>query len=48
MYLQHVLVHTVPALWRVHRMHHAVIPKETNSNSGNYLITHTGAGDGRS
>ncbi len=22
-YLQHVLVHAVPALWRVHRMHHA-------------------------
>ncbi|NQV21302.1 MAG: sterol desaturase family protein, partial [Rhodospirillales bacterium] len=22
-YLQHVLVHAVPALWRLHRMHHA-------------------------
>src|SRR5262245_66233280 len=23
MYLQHVLFHAVPALWRLHRMHHA-------------------------
>jgi sterol desaturase/sphingolipid hydroxylase (fatty acid hydroxylase superfamily) len=22
-YLQHVMFHAVPALWRVHRMHHA-------------------------
>ena len=23
LYLQHVMLHAVPALWRVHRMHHA-------------------------
>jgi len=33
-YFQHVLFHAVPALWRLHRVHHSVIPSELNSNFG--------------
>ena len=33
-WLQHVMVHAVPVLWRLHRVHHSVIPSETDSNCG--------------
>ncbi len=36
-YMQHVMFHAVPVLWRLHRMHrvhHSVIESETNSNFG--------------
>src|SRR5205823_571110 len=33
-YLQHVLFHAVPALWRLHRMHHSIQRRENNSNFG--------------
>ncbi len=31
-YLQHVMFHAVPTLWRVHRVHHSEEVAETNSN----------------
>jgi len=33
-YLRHVMVHAIPALWRLHRVHHSVEDDETNSNFG--------------
>ena len=33
-WLQHVTFHAVPALWRLHRVHHPVEEHETNSNFG--------------
>lgn len=33
-YLQHVMVHAVPLLWRLHHVHHSVEDDETNSNFG--------------
>jgi sterol desaturase/sphingolipid hydroxylase (fatty acid hydroxylase superfamily) len=33
-WLQHVMVHAVPLLWRLHRVHHSVEDDETNSNFG--------------
>jgi sterol desaturase/sphingolipid hydroxylase (fatty acid hydroxylase superfamily) len=33
-YFQHRLFHAVPWLWRLHRVHHSVIRRETNSNFG--------------
>ncbi len=33
-YLQHVMVHAVPVLWRLHRVHHSVQDDEANSNFG--------------
>jgi sterol desaturase/sphingolipid hydroxylase (fatty acid hydroxylase superfamily) len=33
-YLQHVVVHAVPALWRLHRTHHSIEDDEANSNFG--------------
>jgi len=33
-WLQHVMVHAVPVLWRLHRVHHSVEDDETNSNFG--------------
>ena len=33
-YLQHRLFHAVPLLWRLHRVHHSIDPRETNSNFG--------------
>jgi sterol desaturase/sphingolipid hydroxylase (fatty acid hydroxylase superfamily) len=32
-YLQHVLVHAVPALWRLHRMHHADLELDVTSGA---------------
>lgn len=32
-YLQHVLVHAVPALWRLHRMHHADLEFDVTTGS---------------
>jgi len=32
-YLQHVLVHAVPALWRLHRMHHADLDFDVTTGS---------------
>ena len=32
-YLQHVLIHAVPFLWRVHRMHHADIDVDVTTGS---------------
>jgi sterol desaturase/sphingolipid hydroxylase (fatty acid hydroxylase superfamily) len=32
--LQHIMVHAIPALWRPHRVHHAVADDEANSNFG--------------
>jgi sterol desaturase/sphingolipid hydroxylase (fatty acid hydroxylase superfamily) len=33
-YLQHVMFHAIPILWRLHMVHHSVIIRETNSNYG--------------
>ena len=33
-YLQHVMVHAVLLLWRLHRVHHSIAADETNSNFG--------------
>jgi sterol desaturase/sphingolipid hydroxylase (fatty acid hydroxylase superfamily) len=33
MYLQHVMFHVVPALWRVHRMHHADLDLDVTSGT---------------
>lgn len=32
-YLQHVLVHAVPALWRLHRMHHAALDYDVTTGA---------------
>ncbi len=32
-YLQHVMVHAVPALWRVHRVHHADLDYDATTGS---------------
>ena len=32
-YLQHVMVHAVPALWRLHRMHHADLDFDVTTGS---------------
>ena len=32
-YLQHVMVHAVPALWRIHRMHHADLDFDVTTGS---------------
>src|SRR6266508_4902646 len=42
-YLQHVLFHAVPALWRLHRMHHADLAldrKSTRLNSSHVAISY--------
>ena len=33
-WLQHLVTHKIPILWRLHRVHHSVIPRETNRNFG--------------
>jgi sterol desaturase/sphingolipid hydroxylase (fatty acid hydroxylase superfamily) len=33
-WLQHVMVHAILLLWRLHRVHHSVLPFETNANFG--------------
>ncbi len=37
-YLQHVMFHAVPALWRVHRMHHADLDFNVTTGSGFHPI----------
>ncbi|WP_217995049.1 sterol desaturase family protein, partial [Methylogaea oryzae] len=32
-YFQHILFHAVPALWRLHRMHHADLDLDVTSGS---------------